>query len=466
VQSRNRILEMKPTLRASWSAASVANFMIGQYQVAFDMITKYRAAAYIEDRGDAYQESELYLYQCRCLESLEKYQEALDFLQANEKHIVDKLGFNTKVAELNVLVGNFAVGKEKWLALVKDQPDNYRLHCGLQAAYLELDTATALEMFGLLRMEVPSTALALTAEQLAVLRELYATTLGGSKKGAVGKLALTLFPVGAADTDAEALRPALDAHLRLNLHNAVPALFHDVCSLIRVVDPLSSSSSGSGSSLTRTVFAQEPADFQTHPVAQLALGLVEGYITSLRACNKFDPADSKPEPPTALLWALYLKAHLQELSGNLDAALQTIEESLEHTPTALDMQGKKARLLKKMGRYTDAAVVMDECRALDLQDRYLNNKATKYFLRADEVPLAMNTIALFTKGEQESQSFLYDMQCNWYELELAESYARTKQWGPALRKFYAIQKHFLDYTEDMFDFHQFAIRKVTIDLCF
>lgn len=40
---------------------------------------------------------------------------------------------------------------------------------------------------------------------------------------------------------------------------------------------------------------------------------------------------------------------------------------------------------------------MDSARKLDLQDRFINTKATKYFLRADKVKEAQDTIGLFTK---------------------------------------------------------------------
>ena len=47
-------------------------------------------------------------------------------------------------------------------------------------------------------------------------------------------------------------------------------------------------------------------------------------------------------------------------------------------------------------------------------------------------------------------------------LTTGEAYYRTKQWGPALKKFYAIQKHFQDYIDDMSDFHGFCLRKVSL----
>lgn len=96
----------------------------------------------------------------------------------------------------------------------------------------------------------------------------------------------------------------------------------------------------------------------------------------------------------------------------------------------------------------------------------MNNKATKYYLRADRVEEGMNTIAMFTKHDGDPQQTLFDLQCIWYELELGESLVRKGQLGLALKKFYAVEKHFTDFVEDQFDFHAFSIRKVTRIRCF
>ena len=40
---------------------------------------------------------------------------------------------------------------------------------------------------------------------------------------------------------------------------------------------------------------------------------------------------------------------------------------------------------------------MEQARGLDLADRYLNTKSTRYLLRADRMEQAQKTIALFTK---------------------------------------------------------------------
>ena len=54
----------------------------------------------------------------------------------------------------------------------------------------------------------------------------------------------------------------------------------------------------------------------------------------------------------------------------------------------------------------------------------MNNKTTKYLLRADEVSRAMDTIAMFTKYDGDPQYALQELQCSWYAVELAESYTR------------------------------------------
>lgn len=128
--------------------------------------------------------------------------------------------------------------------------------------------------------------------------------------------------------------------------------------------------------------------------------MLDHYITNLRASSTFTETVTEGmtlEPPTTILWSLFLKAHMLEKSGLLLDALAIIDECLGHTPTALDMHIKKARIVRKLGDPLSASQLVDSCRALDLQDRYLNNKTTKYLLRADNVPQAMDTIAMFTR---------------------------------------------------------------------
>lgn len=442
------MLDARPNLRPSWVAYAVAAYLSGDYTLAADVVAKYNDSFSAADRADRYEESELLLFQNKCLEKLGDIEVALAHLQTHEASIVDKFFLKTKSAEYLTLLGRFAEAKEAWLALVASQTENFRLHSGLQAAHLELPAELSQQAFALKRLELPSTQFQLSDDQLASLRDLYRNQADFQKSRAVTKIVLTV-------VQGEELKSSLANHIRQSLHEGVPALFHDICSLVRAPNPVDP---------TRTVFVTEPRDFESHPIVRLTVEIVDNLIANLQSNGTFLDAPSETdelEVPTSLLWALFLRTHLLERSGRLEEALVSIQQCLDHTPTALDMYMKKGRILKKLGRLIEASVEMDHVRSLDLQDRYLNNKATKYLLRANNIPQAMETVALFTKHDGDPQQTLSDLQCNWYELELAEALARTKQWGPALKKFNSIQKHFTDYVEDMFDFHHFAMRKVS-----
>lgn len=170
----------------------------------------------------------------------------------------------------------------------------------------------------------------------------------------------------------------------------------------------------------RQVRATDGYDIAQHPTYQLVFSLADSYIASLEKSSTFPPlngeassSSSQTEPPATLLWALFLKCSLLECVGRLVEALEVIEACLRHTPTAIDMLQRKARLLKKLGDVTTAADVINEARLLDLADRYVNNKTTKYMLRADRVEEAQGVIAVFAKHEGDPQHNLFEMQCMW-----------------------------------------------------
>ena len=451
INTRRTILTGKPNIRNNWIAAAMAHFEANDYVVAYEVITKANSLKQEEPIGD-YEWGELLLLQNLCLEKQGLYQEALDHLKEYESKIVDKLGVNVKRAELLTLQGSESctVAMEAWLALLDDEPENYRYHAGLQTVELGLDAATASKMFTLTKMDLPCTVLALSKGQRAQLVAMYDgnKALMSNKHGAIviRKIKFSLL-------DGAALNSELEGHIKICLAKGLPALYHDVCAA--VLAP-STTEEGKLYQVTRS------EEFKSHPLVMAVMSIVDKQIDSLRERGCFAGEDGKSQPPTALLWALYLKCHLHEVSGDLDKALLYINEALDHTPTATDLFLKKARVLKKMGQMKAAALIANEGRALDLQDRYLNNKAAKYHLRADLTKEGFDLMSMFTRYEGDPQQYLADMQCNWFELEAGDSFARQKQWGMALKKYHSVLSHFNDYIEDMFDFHGFCVRKTTL----
>ena len=106
-------------------------------------------------------------------------------------------------------------------------------------------------------------------------------------------------------------------------------------------------------------------------------------------------------PPTTLLWAYYYLAlhlsHPLHPNPSHPRSLEFLSSALEHTPTLPEVYMAKARVLKRAGDPLGAAEAMEEARLLDGQDRFLNGKAAKYWLRAGNVKHAEDLVALFTK---------------------------------------------------------------------
>ncbi|KAH8059859.1 hypothetical protein JL720_13667 [Aureococcus anophagefferens] len=138
----------------------------------------------------------------------------------------------------------------------------------------------------------------------------------------------------------------------------------------------------------------------------------------------------------------------------------------------------KSARLKRGGAVRAAAAEMVAAREMDLADRYINNKATKYLLRAGDVAEARKTAAMFTRPEAgDAEQHLNDMQASWYELEVGLALGRDARKtfaasapagdvrakaGLALKLLLAVEKHFADFIEDQFDFHTYCVRKMTL----
>jgi peptide alpha-N-acetyltransferase len=160
----------------------------------------------------------------------------------------------------------------------------------------------------------------------------------------------------------------------------------------------------------------------------------------------------------------YFLAQHYDRMGDMPRAISNIDECLQHTPTAIELYQMKSKILRHAGDINAAHAVVEHGRTLDLQDRYINNRATKYALMSDQPQKAEDTISLFTKsdGDGGTEANLFDMQVMWYELLAAESFHRKGEYGKSLKKFTAVEKHFFDIQEDQFDFHTYCIRKMTL----
>lgn len=206
--------------------------------------------------------------------------------------------------------------------------------------------------------------------------------------------------------------------------------------------------------------------------------------------------------PLRFCWAGYFLAQHFYRVRDYSTALKFIDEAISTTPTLVELYIVKARIFKRMNRLCEACDTMNEARKLDLQDRFINTKAAKYYLRANKVKEAIDTASLFTRNEKAPNGVqdLHLMQCYWFLIESAEAYGRLaheslREWkkltsvsgdqnpenadheavmvrehlrkktvhlvGLAIKRYRAIVKVFEEYEDDQFDFHHYSMRKGT-----
>ncbi|CAL9165482.1 unnamed protein product [Musa hybrid cultivar] len=410
VETRQQLLALKPNHRMNWIGFAVAHHLNSNASKAIDILEAYEGT--LEDdyppESERYEHGEMLLYKISLLEECGLFDRALEEMHKKEAKIVDKLAFKEEMASIVLKLGRFEEAEKMYRFLLVMNPDNYRYFIGLQKCLgLYSDkgeyTSDEIERLDALYMS---------------LRDQY------SWSSAVKRIPLDFL-------EGDKFQEAVDNYVRPLLTKGVPSLFSDLSPLYDHI--------GKASILE-----------------QLFLHLED----SIRSTGSF-PGSSKKEPPSTLMWTLFLLSQHYDRLGQYDLALAKIDEAIEHTPTVIDLYSIKGRILEHAGDLPAAAALSDEARSMDLADRYLNSECVMRMLQADQVGLAEKTAVLFTKdGDQHNN--LHDMQCMWYELASGESYFRQGDLGHALKNFLAVEKHYSDMTEDQFDFHSYCLRKMTL----
>ena len=415
VETRKKLLTLKPTNKNNWFTFAVSEHLSGRKKEAAGIIQSFEDTLEGAPENE-YEHSEMLLYKNMLLEEQGLKDECLEHLVKHEKEIVDGLCVLEKRAQLLRELGKFAEAEPLYRQLLKRNPEHYSYHAGVQACILQ-STAPPIEQW--LGADV-------SAEAESKLKALYEELMHTHPRSTVCRRLPLDF-----SRQASYFRVALKTYILPPLRKGVPSLFADLKPLYKDADKVK---------VLGDVFKEWLAALEK-----------DGKLQGEKSC----------EMPTTIMWLRMLMAqHLDKL-GDGHGAIEQIDLAIAHTPTLLDLYMVKARIYKHAGALDAAADWMDRARKMDLQDRYINTKCTRYMLRADKVDDAVKTIALFTKnGDNESN--LFDMQCMWYELETASSMVRQGELGKALKQYTSVDKHFTDIIEDQFDFHTYCIRKMTL----
>ncbi|XP_023548247.1 N-terminal acetyltransferase A complex auxiliary subunit NAA15 isoform X2 [Cucurbita pepo subsp. pepo] len=410
VETRQQLLTLKSNHRMNWIGFSVAHHLNSNPSKAVEILEAYEGT--LEDdyppESERCEHGEMLLYKISLLDECGFLERALDELHKKERKIVDKLSYKEQEVSLLVKLGRLEEGENLYKMLLAINPDNYRYYEGLQVCV------------GLFSKNSEY-----SPEEIERLDELYKSL--GQQNG----WSSTVKRIPLDFLQGDKFREAADNYVRPLLTKGVPSLFSDLSPLY-----------------------DQPGK------ADILEQLIISLEHSIRSSCQY-PGSTEKEPPSTLMWILFLLAQHYDRRGQYDIALSKIDEAIKHTPTVIDLYSVKSRILKHAGDAAASAALADEARCMDLADRYINSDCVKRMLQADQVALAEKTAVLFTKdGDQHNN--LHDMQCMWYELASGESYFRQGDLGRALKNFLAVEKHYADITEDQFDFHSYCLRKMTL----
>lgn len=182
---------------------------------------------------------------------------------------------------------------------------------------------------------------------------------------------------------------------------------------------------------------------------------------ALQLQEEFASDDDKKK---AKVWADYFLAQHYNYLRNIDNALDLIKKCIDAEPNTQEFKLAHARILKHAGDFAGAADVLEKAREAELSDRYMNSKATKYLLRANNYEQAIEIASKFTRNDHTNTGIkdMHEMENLWILIEQAEALYRMGHYALSLKRFTAIFKVFDEYYTDQFDFHAYSPRMGTV----
>ncbi|TDH07857.1 hypothetical protein EPR50_G00110490 [Perca flavescens] len=401
-ETRYQLLQLRPAQRASWIGYAVAYHLLEDFEMAAKIVEEFRKTQQTSPDKVDYEYSELLLYQNQVLREAGLHKEALDHLNNYEKQICDKLAVEETRGELLLKLERPEEASDVYSRLQERNPENWAYYHGLEKA--------------------------LKPGGVEDRQKIYEDSWVKFPKGLVPRRLPLSFLTG------EKFCECLDSYLRMNFSKGCPPVFTTLKSL-----------------------------YTDKAKVTTIEDLVVGYETCLKTCRMFsEKDDGKEEPPTTLLWVQYFLAQHFDFIDKPSLALEYINAAIDSTPTLIELFLIKAKIYKHAGNIKEAARWMDEAQALDTADRFINSKCAKYMLKAGLIKEAEEMCSKFTREGASAVENLNEMQCMWFQTECALAYKAMNKFGEALKKCHEIERHFVEITDDQFDFHTYCMRKMTL----
>ncbi|KAJ5899053.1 NMDA receptor-regulated protein 1 [Penicillium taxi] len=402
IQSRNTMLQARPSLRQNWTALAIAHHLSGDLQEAEKVLTTFEETLKEKPPLTDMEHSEALLYKNSIIAETGNIERALEHLEKVGYRCTDVLVVMETKADYLLRLGRKPEAEKAYTALLQRNPENSIYYNGLiQAKGISQDDSKA-------------------------LKSLYDEWVEKYPRGDAARRIPLEFLEG------DDFKQAADSYLQRLLKKGVPSLFVNLKAL-----------------------------YSNPTKRDMVQALVEGYVSG-KSSQSSDSAEAKSENEFLSSSYYFLAQHYNyHLSRNLPKALEYVDKAVELSPKAVEYQMTRARIWKHYGNPVKAAEEMEKARLLDEKDRYINTKASKYQLRNNDNEKGLDNMSKFTRNETVGGAMgdLHEMQCVWYLTEDGEAYLRQKKLGLALKRFHGVYNIFETWQEDQFDFHSFSLRK-------
>lgn len=396
VQSRNAMLQARPQARQGWTALAIAHHLAGSLTEAENILTTYEGTLKATPpRGDI-EHSEATMYKNSIIAEQGDYQRALDHLEKDCKHNLDRLAFLEARAEYLQKLGRKTDAANAYRALLDRNSEHAEYYTKLAECLDIKDTDVKARQ-------------ALYAEYEKKL----------PRCDAARRIPLD-FLTG------DDFNVAAKAYLTLMLNKGVPSTFANLKHLYS-----DSFKKETLAALAKEYMASEAADKESKDKGEAAALYYLAQHYNYHLSRDLDTATEYIEKtiakdPKSVDYHM-TKARILKHKGDVAAACEMMDT---------------ARKLDLKDRYINSKAAKYQLRNNE-NERAL--KTVGLFTRADTVggPLAD----------------LLDMQCIWFLTEDGSAYKRNGNIGLALKRFHAVANIFDVWQEDQFDFHTFSLRK-------
>lgn len=409
VETRQKMVTLKAGVRANWIALSCGHRMLGNIELAAAVVD---VMTTIMDAGDnKVEKSEVYLYQVELELAKNAPSRALELLKMHDADIVDNVEKTFLRIKAHTLLGQKAEAEKLYMQLISQ---------GIS----EADCIAAIAAIRKIPLNSQRWPRGNESSYLELLQQIINTY---PRCDYAKRHALNFVPL---DKFKERLREYASPYIV----KMIPSLFTVLKSLYQNLER---------ARLVGEVFLEWESEVKAKDFSSFA----------------------GKSNPTYILWIwTYLSSHYCRLS-DYEQALYYIDLAINHTPTLEFLYLMKAKILERNKQLDEAAMCADMARQLDLQDKYLNGKAAKYFFRANRIEEAEERMQMFYKASSvQGDTYLtaLESQCAWYEREVGDAFYRKGDYISALANYLMHEEHHKRNHMELLDFHNYVFRRCTM----